>query len=612
MSAWSLRACAAQYFVFLWMALSPVMAMTKEYAEERIEVLGLRLRQPGIGHDPVTVIDRSRIEQLGAWSGPEILRYVPGLDVVRSGGLAGQTSLFLRGGNSKHTLVLIDGVRVNDPISGVADLAMLPTAEIGHIEVVRGPQGVAYGADAMGGVVRIYTRGKRRRGLHAEADVAGGSYRSQRQVTRVTTVGTAATLDLTLSRGRAAGFSIANPAPQTSAEADGYRAAAANMHLRYMPASGVSWDLGLRHQSNRQDIEGFTSVLVDDPDYRQWDRSSQGYALVSSAFRPGWNQQLRVGFYRLHRIAENGPLASTCCSSNLRGTHAELEWTHDWQDWMSLGLNVRREQVMDRHSSFRRSLDRGSVWLETLLGPVRAGLRHEQHDAYGGHLVWRVGLYGPAKGPWSLRAQLGTARRTPGITELYGAFGNPNLRPERSLGLDLGATYQTAVGRVELSLYHQRYRELLGFGSDFRPLNTGRAFSRGVELSLAGNAWRLLDLHVDYTYTQTRDQLTGKSLARRPRHKFSATATASRRELGIDASLSLRHVGTRLDTDFSDRVLPSYTVADAVCRWQVLPGIQTRFRVENLSGRNYQEAVGYSAPGRTFYVGIRYAPKGDG
>ena len=595
-----------QQVLSLALLLLPAMVPAQEPVEERTEVLGLR--QWSLTRGPVTILDRPRIERLGAWSAPELLRHAPGLDVVRSGGLAGQTSLFLRGGNSQHTLVLIDGVRVNDPISGLADLSLLPADEIERIEVARGPQGLAHGADAMAGVIRIYTRRSHRPGLSAELDAAGGGYRSQRQAARIVAAGAASVLDLRLSRRRAGGFSIATSTPGVPAEDDGYRAVAANLRLSHRPESAARWELGLRHQSNRQDVEGFTSVPVDDPDYRQWDRTWQGYALVSAVPYPGWKHQLRLGFFSLHRVARNGPLVSTCCSSDRRGSHMELSWMHDWQDRASLGLEVRREQNRDRQSALRRSLRRGSAWLEMKYGAASAGLRHEQHDAYGGHSAWRIGLHGAPGDSWRLRGQVGTARRTPGITELYGDFGNPGLRPERSLGWDLGVAYQAAAGRMELSLYRQYYRELLGFDSNFRLRNIGRALSQGVELSLAGNLRQMLDLQFDYTYSQARNRVSGRPLARRPRHKFSATATTSWPERGLDTTLALRYTGPRLDSDFSGHMLPSYTVADAGLNWRAWPGVQLRLRVENLGGHTYQEVAGYNAPGRTFYTGIRYTP----
>ena len=155
-----------------------------------------------------------------------------------------------------------------------------------------------------------------------------------------------------------------------------------------------------------------------------------------------------------------------------------------------------------------------------------------------------------------------------------------------------------------LSLYRQGYRDLLQY--DFasrRVRNVGRASVRGLELSLAGNPWRPLQLRFEYSLTRTRDRRTGRPLLRRPLHKFSAVAGLSRPVPGLELDLAWRHVGSRADFD---RMLPSYTVGDLICRWRIRPELSLLLRLENLSGRRYQEISGYQAPGRAFHAGLRF------
>ncbi len=599
---------AAVSSCIVWGVLLALLLPRVVGAEERIEVWGRRVPMRAV------VMDRQEIEALAVWTVPELLRYMPGVDVVRTGGLASQVSLFLRGGNSNHTLVLVDGVRINDPLSGLADLSLLAVDAIERIELTRGPQGASQGSNAMGGVIHIHTRQATRQGLSLLGEA--GRYQSYRQAAALSAVNDRAAFHLQLSRQQAAGFSIAaaGPAGQPPATDDAYRLSAAHARLAWQAAARLQGELGLQVQSGWRDIDNFAGgVLVDDPDYRQWDRSLQAHATARlELFSGAWQQQLRLSNFRQRRRLENGPQATTGCfgCAQQRGSHYALEWLQDWLSPagpLRLGLLAQGERTANPQQRLTDSSQ--ALWLESepWAGPWQLALRHEDHDAYGGHTSWHVGLRWPMQGDWHLHSTLGTAYRTPGTRELHGPYGNPALRPERSLGWELGIARRTARWQVELAVYQQHYSNLLEYDAAvMHSINSGGAVSRGLELSLGAEPIRRVRLQFEYSYTDAYNRDTGLALLRRPRHKFSARL--QRAWSNWQLQLALRHIGQRHDR--GNVTLAAYTVGDVAVQWQWHPSLQLRLRVENLNDRDYSEVMGYHSSGRALYAGFRYTPGG--
>ena len=595
---------ASAVFVVVWALLALPRAAG---AEERVEVWGLRVPLQAV------VMHRPEIEALAVWTVPELLRYMPGVDVVRTGGLASQVSLFLRGSNSNHTLVLVDGVRINDPLSGLAELSLLAVDAIERIELARGPQGASQGSAAVGGVIHIHTRRAARQGLSLLGEA--GRYQSYRQAASLSVVQEGTAFGLQLSRQRAAGFSIAAAGPAGQPADDAHRFSAAHARLDWQAASRLQGELGVQVRSGWRDIDNFSGgVLVDDPDYRQWDRSLQAHATTRLELYSGaWQQQLRLSNFRQRRRLENGPQATTACFNcePQRGSHYALEWLHDWLSPagpLRLGLLAQGEHT--RNPQQRLGDSSQALWLQTQPwgGPWQLALRHEDHDAYGGHTSWHIGLHWPMQGDWQLHSTVGTAYRTPGTRELHGPYGNPALEPERSLGWELGIARRTPGWQAELSVYQQHYSNLLEY--DFavmHSINSARAVSRGLELSLGAEPIRRVRLQFDYSYTDARNRDTGLALLRRPRHKYSIRLQRAWSDWRLQ--LALRHIGQRYDSGNTE--LDAYTVADAVVQWQWQPSLQLRLRLENLSDRDYMEVSGYQSSGRALYAGFRYTPGGQ-
>jgi len=559
----------------------------------------------------VTVFDEARIRALQPERVGDLLRLVPGLDLVRNGGPGGLTSAFLRGGESDHVLVLFDGVPLNDLSFGLADLAGLALHDVERVEVVRGPQSLLYGSNALGGVIQLFSRRARAPGHRGSLTLSTGSFGSNRGALGL--LGRHGRLDygLHLARHGTDGFSAA----AAGTEDDGSTLHSANARVGLRLHERLAVTAQLRRSANAIDIDNvdFTTGLpVDDADYRQRDRQlTARVELALGGENDTWRQWLYLDHLDLKRELDNGPLGG-CCSFSFRsgGTRRRIQWQHDWQPesgghWQ-VGMAIARE---DRGPSDDVSSNRTTAgWLHyrVTLAPLvlGAGLRHDDDQGFGNHTSWRVDLSLPlaARGV-RVHGSGGNGFRAPRLGELYGPFGNPALQPERVLGGDLGVELRRGAMRADWTLFYQEISDLIGSGPDFRPVNVARAEIHGHELTLAWQPRAAWQWQLGYTRTLARDRESGARLLRRARDKLHLLLTYRFRE---DSSLLLnaRYVGPR--NDVGGIRLPSYSVADAVLSWQPVAGVELFARLENLLDRDYRELAGYATPGRNLHAGVRW------
>ncbi len=560
-----------------------------------------------------TVVDRAEIDRSRATSAADLLRRVPGLDVSQGGGPGGVTSLFLRGTNSNQTLVLVDGAEVNSPFFGGVDLATLSTANVERIEVVRGPFSALYGSEAIGGVVRILTRRAAGAGLVANGSVAAGN---------------AGTREGTLSASWGGG-----PVEVTA----GFRRTTVGGDLpnEFFAATGVSagFDVALgpdgragltvRRESSRTGIPFSGS----DPTPRRF--TTADTTLVTVPFSVGLSRSVSLeaaGTWAEDRPTygdPDDPFGYTFSETRARRAGGRLVVTHAaGPNRVSAGADWQRTSVTSE-DSYGVSLDgeattTWALFVEdrlALLGEklaVTAGVRRDEHSAFGAATSPRVALAWRPVPALKLRAAAGSAFRSPTTGELYYPFsGNPALQPERSVSWEAGAEWTLLPGRdlvLEATVYRNDVRDLIRY--DFASqanVNVGRARMSGVEASLRGGLTDLLSARVSYAYLDAEDRDTGLPLLRRPRHRASATLAASLPR-GASAELTGLFVGARDDVDaatFARVTSPSYLRLDlAATGPRLLEHVAPFVRVTNLLGREYVEVAGYPSPGRRFVTGV--------
>lgn len=582
----------------------------------------------------VTVITDKEIAAQGAQTVSEVLRHVPGLDIVRTGAVGGTTSLFTRGGEANFMLVLVDGVEVNRG-GGVVNFDNLTVDNIERIEVIRGPASTLYGSGAIGGVMHIIT--KRGQGRPSgSASFEGGSFNTR------------------IWRGSAAagaawgGLSVAASRTDT----DG--------HLAFNNEYGdttVAWR-GDVYPDDKTDV---TVTLRHDDSEFHFPTDGAGRVLFHRQFRttrettlglrgkrrllPWWSSRLQLGYHQVKtrsHLEFGTPPATTLSLSVLDEDRLSVDWQQDMVlgnlGLLTFGLDYEKEQ--ERENGVQRTTTAGYVQQQfSLFKPfiLIAGLRVDGNSAFGTNVTYQASATYQFPTQTKLRAAVGTGFKAPTFFENFAntrsARGNPNLDPVRSFSWEVGLEQVLWQERLRLAAtyFQNRFKDLIEFTRTPDPgapnfFNIQGTTSAGVEFTASLSPLPAWLLGFSYTYLQTEVTdagfstdpqgafVKGQELLRRPRHKvhFFADYTQQR----FHGRLDLTHVGSRVDRDFATspaiRVTnPAYTRLDLLLRytvvkdWSWVRALDVFVRGENLLDDHYSEAFGFSAPGIAGFGGIK-------
>ncbi|WP_158292318.1 TonB-dependent receptor plug domain-containing protein [Paracraurococcus ruber] len=614
-----------------------------------------------------TIITRRDIEERGYQTLAEALTAVPGLRIAPQGGPGQITSAFLRGTGSANVLVLIDGVPANDVAAptGGFDFGQDILFDVERIEVVRGPLSSLYGSSAIGGVVNLITRrADPNRAVAPYGEIAGGTQDTLRGGLGAT--GTVGAFDYLVSgfSQSTRGFNALAPRFQANIpERDGFRTATSTARLGWNPLPGTRVEGTLRWRENRF---GLDNVPQDDPNYsgqdRRWAGQIRGETrLLDGALTTG----LRVFSTEQRRRYTNFPDQfdpfGTREDSRFRGTRTGLDWGNTLRlpslgalTDGALGFGVthaveeaRSTQVFpsdfgDFASTLRASQHTTAGWgslqyrlLDRL--DLSAGLRHDSVTGVEGATTWKLGaaLALPEVNS-RLRVALGTAFRAPSLFERFGigAFdgfvtstGNPDLKPERSFGWEIGSDTDIALlGRPRLltaswTFFQSRVRDQIinvaRADGTFTYDNIARARIHGAELGLTLRPATWLETTAAWTITEAFDDQTDRRLPRRPEHVVTITARlqplpkvvvaptvlfTGRSPEGAFASYA--NDGT---ANAAPRNTPAGTVVNLTASWQALEQAALFLEARNLGNSRWEPVNGFVTPGRSVLVGTRFA-----
>ena len=585
----------------------------------------------------ITVITAEDLERSGKTLILDALRAVPGLEVARNGGPGGTASVFLRGANAEHTLVLVDGVEANDPISPTRgfDFGNMAVNNIERIEILRGPQSTLYGSDAMGGVIHIITRqggGEPAGYLSAE----GGSFSTTRETAGVHGGGDRTWYSVAIAQLDTNGISAAAETAG-NAEADNYTNRSLSARFGHQATDHLALGLVLSGMSADTDLDNFGGAFGDDPnsvgESEQFTARAEGKLTLLEG---DWRQTLGVALTDYDRSFDNPVDAGhpdDLSNSRYRSRLLKADWQNqlrlDENHSLVFGVEAEDEEGESEYFSdgmfgpyvdtfSRRSARTTGLYLqdhmtvgESLFATI--GLRVDDHSRFGSEATFRGAFsYKAGNRGTRLKGSYGTGFKAPSLFQLYSSFGSDSLSPEESSGWDAGIEQHLAGGRLVLGAtwFQNDFDNLIQFdGGSFTYANLVRVETRGFEFIASGQPTDRIDLMLGYTWTDTEDRNTGEELLRRPGGKLSLAAhfqvTSS---LGLN--LDLIQVGSRDDLDFATfpaaRVeLPEYTLLNLAARWQVTPRVRLHARVENAMDEEYQEVLGYGAPGLGAYAGIQ-------
>jgi len=577
----------------------------------------------------VTVITRQELEDRQIRQLSDALREVPGVAVNRTGPAGQTTQIRIRGSESNQTLVLIDGVEVNDPSSeSEFDFAHLMADDIERIEVLRGPQSALYGSDAIGGVVNIVTR----RGAGpatGTASVEGGGYGTLRGHASVS----GGNDDLDYLIGAAGLRTDGASAARNGSEADGYRNGTIYTKIGLHPSELLDIDLVGRYTRFNTDLDGFAGGVGavdsrDDVDGSTFLGRVQGKLKLLDG---RWEHIVGLSYTDDSRDYRDG---DDIITSSYRGKTTRV----DYQTNLTLDSEAvlpaehrltfavdHEEQQADSDSGFADFSRR--IGATGLVGQYQLGLadslfltgsvRHDLNDLFQDTTTWRLtAAYKIEVTGTKLRASYGTGVKNPTLFELYGFTntyrGNPDLKPEHAEGWDAGFDQQIWDDRVVLDAtwFEQRISDLIvgsGQGSANLP---GMATARGIELGLSVTPVDDLTFRASYSYTDAEDA-TGAELVRRPRNIASLNVNYRFLDGAATVNLGVDYNGPQKDLAFdevynsSPATLGGYTLVNLAASYQASDRVQVYGRIDNLLDEDYEEVWTYGSLRRAGYLGMK-------
>lgn len=548
----------------------------------------------------VDVVSAAEISDRKAGQAIDLLRTLPGLELVQAGSRGKATSLFSRGTNSSHTLVLWNGIELNDPYLGGFDWSTLATDGVERIEVVRGPYSALYGSSALGGVVQLVTRrGGAQSGQVGQVRLEAGSHDFARGGGSAggKLGGLAVDLSAHLRRGQGEVDNDFYDGQEVDLGLDGALGDSARLGalVRWgKSAIGIPFDFAGTPSPRRQQTFDTTSIAVP----FSWNVAA--WHLDAQVARTATD--LSFG-------DADDPFAASAAEAGRDQARVVLRRSLGEDFEATGGADWDRQQVQTR-DAFGPGLDEESqrTWaafgqLSWTHGPLRvdAGLRRDVNDAFGAATSTKAGVAWAMTSAWRLRASYGEAFRAPSLADLfYPGFSNPDLQPERSQSYEVAVDGGTGPWRTAVALFENDLDNLIEFDFvTFVPQNLGRARARGIEGSLAGR-FGGFDARLVATWLDAENLDTGKRLLRRPDESASLVVFARPGELTLGGVL--RYVGDR--TDFGDVALDAYTTLDLSLAWRVAGRWEPFVRVENVLDHSYEEAAGYPAPGASFHAGF--------
>ncbi|TCP72566.1 TonB-dependent receptor [Sphingomonas sp. PP-CE-1G-424] len=597
-------------------------------------VTAARVAQPAseVGQ-AVTVIDRAEIERRQTTVVSDLLATTPGVTVTRNGSVGALTGVRIRGAESDQTLVVIDGVRVNDPSStgGGFNFANLLSSSVERIEVLRGPNSVPWGSQAIGGVVNIITATPTE-GVQARANAEYGYADSVFASAGVSGAKGPVSGSLTGGYLRTDGISSA----ASGTERDGYRQYGAAGRLGVEFAPGIGLDLRGYFADSKVDIDGFPApdfVLADDPEYSKT-QEIYGYAGLHANFADGrFNNRIAFTIADINRDNYD-PTFGTDPSFIGRGRSERYEYQGDFRplDQVRVVAGVEREN--SRYSDGFSYADTGitSVYGQLIVKPIdiltlTGGVRNDDHDDFGNHTTFGANAALALRTGTTLRASYGEGFKAPTLYQLFSDYGNRGLDPETARNFDVGVE-QAFLGnraRVGVTYFNRRTRNQIDFRScsDAEQATTGsicanrpfgvydnvaRAEADGAEFTLALRPVDALTLTANYSYIHTENRSIGddfgKTLARRPEQTASVNADY-RFPFGLSIGGTVTMVGDSFDDSANAVRLDGYALGGVRAEFPIGERFAVYGRVDNITDASYQTIAGYGTYGRAAYGGVR-------
>jgi vitamin B12 transporter len=596
-----------------------------------------------------TVITAKELEQKQAGTVQDAVQGVSGVDVAQEGNPGEISSVYIRGMASEFTLVLYDGIPLNDPVGTTSSYEFLDGLSLDgvkQIEVIQGPQSTLWGSSAAGGVINIIPQSGPSP-LGGSVLMEGGSYGTSREVISAQGGDNNGYFNFDASHYNTAGFPALDTKGLDASDAalesvgagtvnNGDDNTSASLRLGSNLASNLEEKVLVRYNVSNTSVDAYNSNsssqywLADDPDYFILQKQFFVGSLTDWKLLDGsWEQQLNVSFSDDEQIYTGtvNPYSAYTENGSYDGQTTQINWQNNIrlakEETIILGIQGQKQwaSVNDTSSSYGidslpvTTVQTGSGFAESQTSIddrlfVNLGGRWEDQSQYGVHTTYQAGLaYFLPVLDTKVKANYGTGFAAPSLWQLYDPnYGNPNLQPETTSGYDFG--FEQPIGgknfiNIGASYFDNELTNLFGYDAQYQTININNARTNGVESFVEFKGLQDLSFKASYTYDNAQDLTDNIPLARRPQNKADGDIDYKWGNAGFGASLI--YTGDVFDEDFNGNpiTLPSYFLLNLRASYQVNSQVKLFARVDNLFNQWYEEAYGYSTPGLSAYGGTK-------
>ena len=587
----------------IFLTLSAAAATAQNQIQEETLITATRTPIPvSESLHPISTLDREDIERIGSVDLAALLESLPGFDLARSGGVGSQTSLWLRGSESDHVLLLVDGVRMESAQTGIPPWHAIPLAQVERIEVVRGPRSSLYGSEALGGIIHIFTRRASGKRLHAALGL--GSRQRREQSASVSTGDENLWLNFSAQHETTEGIdNIQSACP----DRDAWRSSNAKLGVGGQMPEG-EWRLDYTRVESANE---FDNVFGDCAAHQKsrWDIAALSW---NQRLSETWETRVVAGSHRQRdRNYSNG--ASFFATERL-----SLSWQNDLRlgagTLLSLGADYRDDEIDNTTEYTERERDNGGIFAQVQHRAdgwsLAAAWRMDDNEQYGSHETGSIDLGVELPGAHRLTLSVGEGFRAPSFGNLYfPGFGNPDLEPEESRNHELGLRGGGDELSWQLFIYDNRIKNLINYSPALmRSENLGKVDIRGVEwiFNARRGAWRS---ELSLNWLDAKDADTGLALLRRAKRRVQLRVDYQGRRWSIGGDWLWR--GTREDTNFNvfpfSRVeLGGYSVFNARLTRQLAPDWRLELKLDNMFNKKYQHIFDYGTEGFGARASLRW------
>lgn len=562
---------------------------------------------------PMSVVTKEEIVQIQAKTITDILRLQPGIEVANNGGIGQNASIFMRGTNSDHVLVLIDGFKMNSSIKSGMNINKIPVNQIERIEIIRGSGAVMYGSDAVGGVINIITRTSQNDVSKSATIGAGSNKYKEGNFAANTKVGENGHLKMAAGFTQTEGYNV-NPQPgKNDGDKHGFDNSQFMLNYEHQISSYLSLFTGVRWFNSTSEYNHYTNTKS------QSESESITYSTKASFHKDNLSSDLSLNYQDNQNLEylENGSL-----DSEQKIDQLNAQWTNQYKlmdSWsINGGIDWSNERVKADITDWSNKviIDEGESRTSTgiYLGTtyrleqltLEGNTRFDKHDKYDEYTTWGVGASYQINDIYKIRSAYNTAFKAPSF---YDLSTEPDLEPETSKNIDIGVTAEYEIVNVNLSLYKNKVDNLIIYYD--APNHQG--YSANVDAEIKGAELELLFdtgivSHTVVAEYKDHEDTQGQQLARRAKQNYKWVSNVSFGDL--DMNLSYIYTGKRSDLPSAPGTTTNYlapyslwTIAGA---YWLTEELAVRGRVENLLDEEYETAGGYKPAERSYYVSLDY------